>query len=307
VDSTLFAARPGCQAGVVARLSDPRLSFNAVARVYDEIRPAYPARLFDDLFAHLPSRPEVIEVGPGTGQATRDLLDRGARVHAIEIGSAMADILRANLPSERLQISVGDYEELVIPARSADAVFSATAYHWVSPTAQVDRPATILKPGALIAIVDLVHVDAPEDKGFFAAIQPIYQQYGGGHAGPPAPTRDTVDPPMRQALEADHRFVDVQVRRYDWDQTYSAADFRKLMVSYSGTQMMDEADRTGLLDDIESFAHEQFDGRVTRPLVVTLTTARLASGPTATERPSGMAHRGLAVGWPGPTTSMPST
>jgi SAM-dependent methyltransferase len=276
VDVALFAARPGCQAGAVARPSDPRLSFNAVARVYHEIRPAYPTRLFDDLFAQLPPRPELIEVGPGTGQATRDLLDRGARVHAIEIGPAMADILRASLPSERLQISVGDYEELVIPAHGADAVFSATAYHWVSPTAQVDRPARILKPGGVIAIVDLVHVDAPEDKGFFAAVQPIYQRYGEGHAGPPAPTRHTVDPPMRRALEADHRFVEVQLRRYDWDQTYSATDFRKLMISYSGTQMMDEADRTGLLEDIESFAHEHFGGRVTRPLVVTLTSARLA-------------------------------
>jgi hypothetical protein len=47
------------------------------------------------------------------------------------------------------------------------------------------------------------------------------------------------------------------------------------MVSYSGTQMMDEPDRSGLLDDIESLAIERFDGSVTRPLVVTLTSARL--------------------------------
>jgi len=154
-------------------------------------------------------------------------------------------------------------------------VFAATAYHWVSATAQVNRPAMLLKSGGLIAIVDLIHVDAPEDDGFFAAVQPVYRRYGEGHAGPPAPTRETVDPPMRRALVADPRFVDVEVRRYDWDQTYSAADFRKLMVSYSGTQMMDEADRMGLLNEIEAIAHAQFDGRVTRPLVVTLTSARL--------------------------------
>ena len=47
------------------------------------------------------------------------------------------------------------------------------------------------------------------------------------------------------------------------------------MVTYSGTQMMDEVARNGLLDDIEAFAHDQFGGIVTRPLVVTLTTATL--------------------------------
>ena len=38
---------------------------------------------------------------------------------------------------------------------------------------------------------------------------------------------------------------------------------------------MDDGDRAGLLEDIESFINERFDGYVTRPLVVTLTTATL--------------------------------
>ena len=76
-------------------------------------------------------------------------------------------------------------------------------------------------------------------------------------------------------LEADGRFDHVVVRLYDWDQTYSASDYRKLMLSYSGTQMMDEADRLGLLDNMESFIEKDFGGRVTRPLVVTLTTCQL--------------------------------
>jgi hypothetical protein len=47
------------------------------------------------------------------------------------------------------------------------------------------------------------------------------------------------------------------------------------MLSYSGTQMMSANDQLGLLDDIESFIERHFEGHVTRPLVVTLTTARL--------------------------------
>jgi hypothetical protein len=78
-------------------------------------------------------------------------------------------------------------------------------------------------------------------------------------------------------LEADSRFKRVVVRRYDWDQTYSAADYKKLMLSYSGTQMMDEADRVGLLAGMESFIQKDFGSRITRPLVVTLTTGVLAN------------------------------
>jgi trans-aconitate methyltransferase len=257
------------------RPNDPRMAFNEAAATYDGVRPSYPGELFDALFQMLPSQPEIVEVGPGTGKATKDLLARGASVLAIEIGPAMAATLRSNLPSDRLRISVGDFEVTEIATGEADAVLAATAYHWISPGAQTDRPAALLRPGGLMAIVDLIQVASPDDAGFFAAAQPIYEHYGQGHTGPPAPTRASVDPPIRAALDADDRFDSVAVRQYDWDQTYSAADYRNLMLSYSSTQMMEESDRQGLLDDIESFILSDFGGVVTRPLVATLTTATL--------------------------------
>ena len=260
----------------MGRPDDIRYSFNEAAEIYDEVRPSYPPDLFDALFQMLPSQPEIVEVGPGTGQATKDLLARGASVLAIEIGPAMAAKLRSNLPSDRLGVIVGDFELVDIAASAADAVFSATAYHWISREAQTARPAAILRPGGIMAIVDLIQVESPDDAGFFAAAQPIYERYGQGRNGPPAPTRGSADPAIREVLEADRRFDTVAVRRYDWNQTYCASDYRNLMLSYSGTQMMDESDRVGLLDDMESLIRNDFGGVATRPLVVTLTTATLS-------------------------------
>jgi SAM-dependent methyltransferase len=259
----------------MGRPDDIRFSFNEAPEIYDRVRPSYPADMFDALFQMLPPQPEIVEVGPGTGQATKDLLARGASVLAIEIGPAMAAKLRTNLPSDRLDVIVGDFEVVDIVAGAADAVFSATAYHWISRGAQTDRPAVILRPGGLMAIVDLIQVDSPDDAGFFAATQPIYERYGEGHAGPPTPTRGGADPAIRSVLKADSRFESVAVRRYDWNQTYSASEYRNLVLSYSGTQTMDESDREGLLNGVESLIRNHFGGVVTRPLVVTLTTATL--------------------------------
>ena len=113
-------------------------------------------------------------------------------------------------------------------------------------------------------------------KPFFAAAQPVYERYGEGHTGPPAPERTAVDPPIHRALRGDSRFSNVELRSYDWDQTYSAAGYRKLMLSFSGTQMMAPPARQGLLDDMENFIRQHYDDQVTRPIVVTLTTARLS-------------------------------
>ena len=259
----------------MTRPSDKRLSFNEVPDVYDEIRPGYPAQLYERLFEMLPPNPEILEIGPGTGQATRDLLQRGASVHAVEIGPATAAKLRSNMSSDRLRVSVGDFEELDLPPAGADCLFSATAYHWISPAAQTDRPARLLRRGGVVAIADLIQVASLTDQGFFAAAQPIYERYGQLHEGPPAPARDGVDPPIRKVFDADSRYGQVVTHRWDWDQTYTASGYRKLMLSYSGTQMMSEADRIGLLDDIERFVSESFGGTITRPLVATLTTAVL--------------------------------
>ena len=54
-----------------------RSSFDKVPEIYHAIRPGYPPMLFGALFELLPSRPHVLEVGPGTVQATKDLLAHG--------------------------------------------------------------------------------------------------------------------------------------------------------------------------------------------------------------------------------------
>jgi len=255
-----------------------RETFDAVPDIYDRIRPGYPAAMFEDLFALLPAQPNVLEVGAGTGKATRDLLDFGATVHAVEIGPAMAAKLREVVRSNNLTVTVGDFEEVPNAGNSGyDCVFSATAYHWIAPAAQLDRPAELLKPGGVVAIVDLIQVDSPTDHGFFAAAQPIYERYGQHHKGPPSPQRNDVDGPIRAELEADDRFEHVAVRRYDWDQTYTAAQYRDLMMSVSPILLMEAPAQQQLLDAMEAFIREDFADCVVRPLVAALTTATLAA------------------------------
>jgi SAM-dependent methyltransferase len=256
---------------------DPRRTFDGVAETYHAVRPGYPPALFDAVFDALPDDPRILEVGPGTGQATRDLLARGARVHAVELGPALAAALRRELPSPRLEIEVGDFEQVPPGDAGYDGVFSASAYHWIHPDLQLERPAQLLRPGGVLALVGLVQVDAPEDRGFFEAAQPIYERNGLPHEGPPASKRAEVDSSLRAALEDDPRFDDVHVHRWDWDQAYSAAQYRALQETYSITQLMEPEARALLLDELEAFVRDQFGDEVTRPLVATLTLARRAA------------------------------
>jgi SAM-dependent methyltransferase len=254
--------------------SDIRLSFDQVASSYDEIRPHYPAELFDILFSWLPDRPKIVEVGPGTGQATGDLLAHGARVTAVELGPHLAELLRQGIASSDLNVVVADFEHVELEAASFDCVFSASAYHWISPQGQRDRPAELLHAGGVLAVVELVQVQSPVDHGFFDAVQPIYEKYGEGGGREGTPEREAATARVYAPLQHDRRFTDVTMHRFDWDQTYTSDQYRKLMASYSGTQMMEPARRQGLLDEIEQCANSHFGGLVTRPLVIAFVLAR---------------------------------
>ena len=81
---------------------DLRAIFDEDAELYDRARPGYPAELMEDLrsFAGLGPGSTVIEIGPGTGQATRGLLAQGWRVVALEPGRELAAVARRVLAGQ---------------------------------------------------------------------------------------------------------------------------------------------------------------------------------------------------------------
>jgi len=73
--------------------------FNDVAELYDRARPTYPEPLFGDLFSisGLGPASAVLEIGCGTGQATRALARRCGSLTCIELGARLAALARQNL------------------------------------------------------------------------------------------------------------------------------------------------------------------------------------------------------------------
>jgi SAM-dependent methyltransferase len=253
--------------------------FDQVAAYYDEVRPKYPARLFDDLLAAADAgaHPEVLEIGPGTGQATLSLLERGCSVVAIEPGPQLAARLRANVREfSDATIIVGKFEEVELTPGNFDIVTAATAFHWIDPDVRYRKSHEVLRAGGVIAIIELIQVKGAEQPDFFEAAHPIYPKYRDDEQDrwTEAPDAGSVRPRELGAIEASGLFEPIGVYRYRWDQTYTTEQYAKLLRTYSNTLAMDVPAREGMISEICQLIDARFGGRIVRPAVVTLTVAR---------------------------------
>ncbi|MFE2745609.1 class I SAM-dependent methyltransferase [Streptomyces scopuliridis] len=134
-------------------MTERALSFDAVADQYDAARPGYPPALFDAI-EELTGRPlngsRVIDVGAGTGIATRLLRARGALVTAVEPGPRMAARLHRAAPDVPLVRGLGD--ALPLADGCADLLTYAQSWHWTDPACSVPEALRVLRPGGALAL-----------------------------------------------------------------------------------------------------------------------------------------------------------
>lgn len=260
-----------------------RIAFDRAVDAYDRVRPTYPPPLFDEMFRYLrdchlgdgisTAEPQVIEIGPGTGKATRDLLARGVDVTAVEIGAEMSAFLRRTFAGAALEVINAPFEEAALAPASFDLVTSFTAFHWIDPAVRFVKSRHVLRPGGAIGIVTTNQIASDVDRGFFDRVQPVYRKYFPDEENPPTPGEDVVPEEYRD-MQSSGLFEDVTLHRYRWDQTYATAAYADLMRSYSGMQVMPDEAREALIADICEVVDREYGGSVTRPLVMTLTLGR---------------------------------
>ncbi len=131
-------------------MSGRALSFGVVAEAYERFRPEYPVELFDMVmtYARRPVR-TALEIGAGTGKATRLFAERGVRVTASEPDGAMLAELRKHVPASVTTVQAA-FEDLR-PGDSYGLVYAAAALHWTNPERPWSRIAALLEPGGVFA------------------------------------------------------------------------------------------------------------------------------------------------------------
>ena len=275
---------------------EPGLTFDSAAEEYDRLRPGYPASLVDSVCVAAGLRPgsPVVEVGCGTGKLTVALAERELRVEAIDPGSSLLDIARRRTEGSAVNFRVGRFEDVELPERVFDAVFSAAAFHWVEPGVGWSKAAHVLRPGGVLAL--LTHVKVGATRELKAGLREAWEQVVPEAADWPSQDaaaiwrgaekrrgnvsevwswfegRDLARP------EAAALFEDVDVATVAEEQELTSAEYVASISTTSAYLGLDSDGRRALEEGLTS-AIDNVGGRYHRTRYATLVTARAAQNP----------------------------
>ena len=135
---------------------DKRESFNTAAQLYDEARPSYPDAVINWILdrTNIESDDTLLEIGPGTGQATLKFAERGYRIRGVELGQNMADMLMQKVGQYNVTVDVGPFEKWHPEASfQTPLIYSATAFHWIDEDVRYHKTHDLLKDGGHLAIL----------------------------------------------------------------------------------------------------------------------------------------------------------
>lgn len=250
--------------------------FNEQARNYRDVRPTYPEALFETLVvkARLADNASLLEIGPGTGQATLPLARRGYKITAVELGEQLAQVAREELVDyKNVEVITGAFEDVNLPEQTFDLIYSATAFHWIKHEVRYIRPHKLLKPNGYLSIIATNHVSDEQGDKFFHASQSIYDKY--------TPKSDSdfklpLTKNLKPTGDLDTKlFKFTHFERFPLVVEYDAEQYAKLLGTYSPHLALPEQTRKAFLDEIKQLINNEFGGKVSKHYSMSLTVARM--------------------------------
>ncbi len=229
-------------------MNDPveqRFTFDAVAEQYDRIRPGYPSALFGAVLkrAGIGAAGSILEIGCGTGQATRQLARRGHRILGLEPGSSLAALARARLAEfPRVEIVELTFEAWPLAKASVDLVVSAQAFHWVDPAVRFGKAADALRPGGTLALIGNVTVS----HSIRAALDAAYERHAPALAHTAPMSWYGEQGPLPRLFAESGRFGPVSHHSEPWSQCYGVREYIELLGTFSDHRLLPEPQRAAL-------------------------------------------------------------
>lgn len=159
---------------------DFRKTYDAIPEKFDQWRPRYCDELFAEVidYAKIGAGKSVLEIGPGTGQATEPFLKTGCDYLAVELGEHFVEFTKNKFNSyPNFKIANGDFETYGFGTRKFDLVFSAATIQWIPEKICFPKVYDLLKSGGTLAMFMTRTEEKTSNGALYDEIQKVYEEH----------------------------------------------------------------------------------------------------------------------------------
>jgi SAM-dependent methyltransferase len=236
---------------------EQRLTFDQVADLYLVTRPDYPEALIEDVVSHADLKPndKILEVGCGSGQATKSFAKRSFPVVAIDPGPEMLRGARESCAGfDNVKFFESTFEAWSAKQGDFRLIIAAQAWHWVSPEVRFVKAADMLSPEGSLAIFG--HVPVGHPPSLLPLFKDIYLRHTGKWGRPPEAWY-LPDGPFKGWFDASGLFGPVAHRSYPWKWRHSTSSYVDFLRTKSEIRMLEHPRREAMLHEIAKAIDDQ--------------------------------------------------
>ena len=157
-----------------------RKIFDTIPEQFNQFRPKYSKELFEYLinFVQLGPEKKVLEIGPGTGQATDLILGTECDYHAIELGEHLCAKMKEKYDRyPNFHIVNDDFITYDFGQQRFDLVYSAATIQWIPEETAFSKTFGLLKPGGTLAMMLTRSDYRTPNEELYQKIQTVYDRY----------------------------------------------------------------------------------------------------------------------------------
>jgi ubiquinone/menaquinone biosynthesis C-methylase UbiE len=247
--------------------------FNKVANLYETYRPSYPPELVNDIISlsGIHQEERILEVGSGTGIATRLFAQRGFSILCLEPGQNLINVASEKLKSyPKVSFERCRFENWTANQGAFDLLISAQAFHWVPQEVRFLKAASVLKQHGHLAIFWNMY---PRIEGAIGTdLDQAYRKQVPETVKDDTSFEELIER-RAKSLEAYGFFENVITRTYPWSVHYKTKAYLGLLNTYSDHLRLSEQRRNLLFEEIAEVI-DKHGGYIEKPYLAALYMAQ---------------------------------
>ncbi|MCR4682658.1 MAG: class I SAM-dependent methyltransferase [Clostridiales bacterium] len=235
-------------------MTDYRKVFDTIPEQFDRYRPRYCPELFSELisFAGIGPGKSVLELGPGTGQASGPVLDTGCDYHALELGEHLyAKMIEKFGSRPNFHIVNGDFVTYDFGGARFDMVYSAATIQWIPEEIAFRKTFDLLKPGGTLAMMLTKGDYRTPNEALYREIQKVYDSYYR-----PAAEYKNMKAPFDYTHATGYGFVGFEKREYHGRREFTADEYAAYCGTHSDHLVIPEPCRTPFFEGLRRCVRE---------------------------------------------------